>query len=105
MLNTKPAVLLGVLLLPFAAGADHGTPATDTRAVDASPSALEAKREPCPTKVEVRPYIWIEPTTGNEYTVLRLHCPGRDDMDGDALSVPNHGMPDRNVPAAIRGAS
>jgi len=105
MLNKKFAVMLGVLLLPFAAGADHGTPATDTRAGEASPPTLEAKREPCPTKVEVQPYIWIEPSTGNEYTVLRLHCPGRDDMDDDALSVPSRGAPDRDIPAAIRGAS
>jgi hypothetical protein len=104
MSKTKHAIMLGVLLLPFAAGAENGTPATHSNK-DADPAALEAKREPCPTKVEIQPYIWIEPTTGNEYTVLRLHCPGRDDMDDDALSIPSRSLPDQTVPAAIRGAS
>jgi hypothetical protein len=43
--------------------------------------AEQAKPGPCPVEVEVLPYIWIEPSTGIEYSALRLHCPGRDDLD------------------------
>ena len=41
--------------------------------------AKNAEAKDCPTEIEVQPYIWIEPNTGAEYTVLHLHCPGEDE--------------------------
>jgi len=67
--------------------------------------STKSKPEPCPTEVEIQPYVWIEPSTGNEYSVLRLHCPGRDNLDEDAVPVPSQGAPDERVPEFVRGAS
>ena len=58
--------------------------------------AQQAKPGPCPTEVEVLPYVWIEPSTGIEYTALRLHCPGRDDLNDE----PNVGNAPRDTSAA-----
>jgi hypothetical protein len=99
MRKSITSLALAAMLAPFAAGAE--TPGTQ----DANDlkQASEAKPGPCPTEIEVLPYIWIEPTTGNEYTVLRLHCPGRDDLSDDPWSGSRD--EDRGIASAVRGAS
>lgn len=42
--------------------------------------ARQTKAEPCPAKVQVLSYIWLDPATGREYPALRLHCPGKDEV-------------------------
>ena len=86
-------------MAPLAAGAE--TPASSQ--ADDLKRLGEARPGPCPTRIEVLPYQWIEPTTGREYTVLRLHCPGRDDLSADPWS--GSGYDDKGIGSAVRGAS
>lgn len=67
--------------------------------------ATQTKPRPCPTEIEILPYQWIEPTTGMEYTMLRLHCPGRDDLDGQSPSTSGDGHTDEDASASARTAS
>ena len=64
--------------------------------------AQQTKPGPCPTEVEVLPYVWIEPSTGMEYTALRLHCPGRDDLN-DEPNVDNNTGNKARSPATSSG--
>ncbi len=96
MRKTTIALALCVLLTPFGTYADT---AEDNESQEAKWARLAAQTKPgpCPTEVEVLPYQWIEPTTGMEYTALRLHCPGRDDLDGDSSSSPGPDAPDESA--------
>lgn len=76
------ALAMAAILVPLAVQANPTTPDMEQAAKWAR-LAAEPKPGPCPTEVEVLPYIWIEPATGMEYTALRLHCPGRDDLDDE----------------------
>lgn len=75
MRNRNVAVLMTMLLLPLTAALGHA-PADEAEQLKV---AQTDETEPCPTKIEVQPYIWIEPTTGVEYRVLHLHCPGEEE--------------------------
>ena len=99
MRKSITALILAAMLAPFAAGAE--TP--ETAEANDFKRASDAKPGPCPTQIEVLPYQWIEPTTGNEYTVLRLHCPGRDDLSSDPWE--SSGYEDSGVGSAVRRAS
>ena len=102
MRKSMLAFALATVLAPMAVGAD-ATDDEDSQAAKWARLAKQTKPEPCPTEIEVLPYIWIEPSTGAEYTALRLHCPGRDDSDDDPVSGP--GLPDERVPGTVRSAS
>jgi hypothetical protein len=80
------ALTLIAILVPL--GAYANTPEqNDSQEAKWSRLAEQAKPGPCPVEVEVLPYIWIEPSTGIESSALRLHCPGRDDLDEEAPST------------------
>ena len=97
------ALTLVATLVPL--GTYANTPeANESQEAKWSRLAEQAKPGPCPVEVEVLPYIWIEPSTGIEYSALRLHCPGRDDLDEEAPS--SSGLnPDQRVSAAVLPAS
>lgn len=97
-------VLALTALLPLAAGA-NAPEKEESQEAKWAKLAESAKSEPCLTQVEIQPYVWIDPSTGNEYSALRFHCPGRDDLDNNATPTPSQGAPDERVSAALRGAS
>ena len=70
------ALLAAMLALPMTSA--YGHPSAD-EAEEIQVAQVEETKQPCPTQIEVQPYIWIEPETGFEYRVLHLHCPGEDD--------------------------
>ena len=70
------ALCLAILGMPLSVALAH-PPAEPVEDVQIAQAEV---KEPCPTEIEVQPYIWIEPTTGVEYRVLHLHCPGEDEM-------------------------
>jgi hypothetical protein len=72
MRKSITALALAAMLAPFAAGAE--TPGTQ----DANDlkQASEAKPGPCPTEIEVLPYIWIGCTVPGGMTCRMIR--GRD---------------------------
>jgi len=77
MRRVRNVVLLAAVLALPLTGA-YGHPPAD-EAEEIQVAHVEESIQPCPTEIEVQPYIWIEPETGFEYRVLHLHCPGEDD--------------------------
>jgi len=104
MRKTTIALALTAILTPLAARAT--TPETDEgQAAKWTRLAEQIRTGPCPTEIEVLPYQWIEPTTGMEYTMLRLHCPGRDELEGETPATPGAGDGDERIPASVRSSS
>jgi hypothetical protein len=103
MRKTTVMLMLIATLVPPGTYANTPEP-DDSQETKWSRLAEQAKPGPCPVEVEVLPYIWIEPTTGMEYSALRLHCPGRDDLDEETPSASGAGL-DPGVSAAVRSAS
>jgi hypothetical protein len=104
MRKTTIALTLVAILAPLA-GYANTTEEEESQEAKWARIAAQAKPGPCPTEVEVLPYQWIEPTTGMEYTMLRLHCPGRDDLEGDSPSSSSAGDDDTPSPASVSTAS
>ena len=103
MRNKITALALAASLAPLAGFAN---PAEDDESQEAKWARLasHAKPGPCPTEIEILPYQWIEPATGIEYTMLRLHCPGRDELEGDTSSDRGALDADDRIPASVRSA-
>jgi hypothetical protein len=103
MRKTTIVLALTAALIPLAG---YPSPPRDDESQEAKWARLAAQTKPgpCPTEIEVLPYQWIEPTTGMEYTMLRLHCPGRDELDGESPSTSGNGHVDEDVPAPVRSA-
>ena len=101
MRKSITALAIAAMLAPIAAGAEK----PDTAETNDFKQASESKPGPCPTEIEVLPYQWIEPTTGNEYTVLRLHCPGRDDLPSDPWESSGADEQEAGISNVVRGAS
>ena len=83
MKSALGGLLLMILASPLIAGPDvpcerHPTTANRVQASKWEELAEKTKAEPCPVKVHVLSYVWLDPETGREYPALRLHCPGRD---------------------------
>jgi len=104
MRKTTIALALAACLGPLTT---QGAPPEDNESQEAKWARLatQTKPGPCPTDIEILPYQWIEPTTGMEYTMLRLHCPGRDDLDGQSPSTSGDSHTDEDAPASTRTAS
>jgi hypothetical protein len=101
----KITVALALIATLVPLGTYANTPEqNDSQEAKWSRLAEQAKPGPCPVEVEVLPYIWIEPSTGIEYSALRLHCPGRDDLDEEAPSTSGLKL-DRGVSASVTSAS
>jgi hypothetical protein len=76
MKTRNVALVVAMLAMPLT-DVFGQSPAEDAEELQVA--QVEKASEPCPTEIEVQPYIWIEPETGYEYRVLHLHCPGEDD--------------------------
>jgi len=82
------ALLLAILAMPLTAAFGH--PPTD-EAPELKVAQIDEEK-PCPTGIEIQPYISIEPTTGVEYRVLHLHCPGEEDSQTKGRAQPGRDL-------------
>ncbi len=101
----KIAIVLTLVTTLVPLGTQANTPeANESQEAKWSRLAEQAKPGPCPVEVEVLPYIWIEPSTGIEYSALRLHCPGRDDLDEEAPATSGLN-PEQRISQAVTSTS
>lgn len=103
MRKTTIALALAAILIPLTGQA---VPPQNDESQEAKWSRLatQTKPGPCPSEIEILSYQWIEPTTGMEYTMLRLHCPGRDELDGQPPPTSATGPMDDDVLTPARSA-